>query len=108
MSDKAQHQQWCTKAKEVLEQSPVEAPSFMMPTANTKSKWHTPALFSVLVSIGLVGAASWGVLQAQEAPSGVAMTKANKATKVNVPSVRQDETFKMSYELNVTEKNQKM
>ncbi len=110
--EQGQHQQWCERAKEVLQASPIpveisDATPFTVVKKNTGLR--SPVLFSVLMGIGMAGAVSWSMLQAQASSvvlSHAGVTNVAPAAKVSPtnisPIVASDktETLRMSYQLN--------
>uniref|UniRef100_UPI0037503D1D hypothetical protein n=1 Tax=Undibacterium sp. TaxID=1914977 RepID=UPI0037503D1D len=105
--EQGHHQQWCDRAKEVLQASPipVELPAFT--PANKRRSLRSPVLFSVLMSIGMVGAASWGMLQAQASNAANVNLKGAPAVKDSVETQKtpvvvlpnSEEHLRMSYQL---------
>ena len=102
--EQGHHQQWCDRAKEVLQASPIPVELNLLTPANPRRKLRSPVLFSVLMSIGMVGAASWGMLQAQTSNAANVSASAEKKlpavsqAKVSLVSPVQ-ESLRMSYQI---------
>ena len=102
-TDQTQHLEWCSMAKNVLEQAPVQVnldETMFASKKQTKTALRSPMLFSVLLSLGLVGAVSWSALQAKPTSVQVQVpTKQKLAATALDENLQAADRFKMSYQL---------